>query len=47
MHQQPPQTPLCRSTSAAKPGQVVASRGFALKPIVTSSATKITDLAQL
>ncbi|SFP39067.1 hypothetical protein SAMN03159463_04157 [Mesorhizobium sp. NFR06] len=41
MHQQPPQTPLCRSTSTAKAGQVGMSRGFTLKLIGTSCGGKI------
>ena len=32
MHQQPPQTPLWRSTSAAKSGQVDASRARVVIP---------------
>src|SRR5262245_39110778 len=36
MHQQPPHTPLCLSTRAAKSGQVVSSRGLVLKPLIVA-----------
>ena len=38
MHQQPPQTPLCLSTSAAKSGHVVSSRGFVVKAAIVAPA---------
>ena len=38
MHQQPPQTPLCRSTSAAKSGQVDSSSGLTAKSVISGSA---------
>ena len=37
MHQQPPQTPSCRSTSAAKSGHVVASSGRTTKSVTRAA----------
>src|SRR3954453_22312012 len=39
MHQQPPHTPLWRSTSCAKSDQVLSSRGLARRPVLISDVT--------
>jgi hypothetical protein len=39
MHQQPPQTPLWRSTSRAKSDHVVSSSGLACRPVPISLVT--------
>jgi hypothetical protein len=35
MHQQPPQTPLCRSTSSAKPGHEASFKGVTSNLVTT------------
>jgi hypothetical protein len=37
MHQQPPHTPLCLSTSRAKSGHVASSRRFTVKAAIIAS----------